>query len=383
MKPVRMLFLYVSFSSGHQRAAEAIMEAFKRLYPKVETKGLNSFNYVSPGVEKIVGRTYLEMLKRTPQIWGYLYDNRSVVEATAEIRSLLSRLNSGKFKKLINSFSPDVVVCTQAAPCAVISNLKRKQHKSLKLIAVITDFKAHAYWICDNVDLYIVPTNEVKSDLIKQGIDKDSIKVLGIPVDPKFQSIVAKTKARQNLKLNSDLTTILVMGGGQGFGPIKEILGELSLIKTHFQVIIIAGRNKKLYRSLRKMHKKFPFPVNVMGFTKRIEKVMDAADVIITKPGGMTASEALVKGLPMIIVDPIPGQEERNSQFLVKQKVALRIDDISDIHKIITELLHPSSILKQMSMRALDLSKPNAARDCSQVIMNLVDYKRLFVNITK
>lgn len=374
MNKVRIIFLYVSFSSGHQRAAEAIMEALNTLYPQVDARGLNSFSYAYPRIEKVLGKAYLEVLKRTPKLWGYLYDNRNVLEATVEIRDILSRLNSRKFRKIITGFAPHAVVCTQAAPCAVISNLKRRKHQSLKLVAVITDYKAHAYWMYDNVDLYIVPTEEVKADLVNYGIKKDRVKVLGIPIDPKFQTRGIKAKAKQSLKLNPDLNSILVMGGGQGFGPIGDILGELALVKPPFQTIIITGRNKKLYRNLKKIAGTFPFPLTLMSFTRKIEEVMDAADIIITKPGGLTSSEALAKGLPIIIVDPIPGQEERNSQFLVREKVALRIDNINDINKVISGLLNSPARLNQMSRRALNLSKSKAALDAAHAIMKLLHY---------
>jgi processive 1,2-diacylglycerol beta-glucosyltransferase len=349
------------------------MEALNAMYPQVDARGLDSFSYAYPRIQKVVGRTYLELLKRTPKLWGYLYDNRNVLEATVEIREVLSRLNSGKFRKIITGFAPHAVVCTQAAPCAVLSNLKRKQ-PWLKLVGIITDYKAHAYWAYNNVDLYIVPTQEVREDLLKYGIKRDRIKVLGIPIDPKFQVRGSKIRIRQQLKLNPNLTTILVMGGGQGFGPIGDILGELSKVKPPFQTIIVTGKNKKLYRSLKKINGTFSFPVKLMSFTRRIEEIMDAADIIITKPGGLTSSEALAKGLPIIIVDPIPGQEERNSQFLVKEKVALRIDDINDISKVISNLLNSPAKMNQMSLRAVGLSKPRAAIDAAQVIMKLLHY---------
>ncbi len=369
----RVLFLYVSFSSGHQRASEAIEDAFKKLYPAVETKGVNSFNYAYPVIEKVLGRTYFEILKRTPQLWGYLYDNKSILDATAEIRGLLSRLNSRKFRRLISDFSPDAVVCTQAAPCAVISKLKNQKAPFLKLVAVITDYRSHAYWVYNNVDLYIVPTKEVETDLIRCGIKKERVKILGIPIDPKFQNKGVKTKIRQSLNLNPHLVTILVMGGGQGFGPIEEILSELALVELPFQTIIIAGKNKRLYRNLKNIYQNLPFPVKLLSFTKNIDEIMEASDMIITKPGGLTSSEALVKGLPIIIVDPIPGQEERNSQFLIKNKVALRVDDENTLSEVISELLNFPSKLRQMRINALNLAKPDAAFTSAKVIMKLIN----------
>ncbi|MFH1783874.1 MAG: glycosyltransferase [bacterium] len=374
MRRIKALFLYVSFSSGHQRAAEAIMEAFGRRYPEVQTKGVNSFSYAHPGAERFVGRTYLEMLKRTPQLWGYLYDNKNVADATSEIRGLLGRLNLKKYTKLITGYSPDVVVCTQAAPCAAISNLKEKGHRSLRLVAVITDFKAHSYWLCEHVDIYIVPTFEVMADLMRKGVGRNKIHVLGIPIDPKFNVAQGKAKARHGLGMDPDLKTILVMGGGQGFGPMEDILKELSMVNEPFQAIVITGRNKKLYRKLKKTQDRLPYPVRVMGFTRHVEKVMDASDLIITKPGGMTSSEALAKGLPIIIVDPIPGQEERNSQFLVHEKVALRIDDIRRLHNLVSDLLSNDERLHRMKRRAFDVSRPNAAINSVEAIMDLVDY---------
>lgn len=367
----RVLFLYIVFSSGHQRAAEALKEAFNSLYPDILSLEINSFDYAYPVLGKMVRRTYTELIKRTPQIWDYLYDNRNIVDATAEIRELLSRLNSKKFRKLLENFEPDAIVCTQAAPCAVIAGLKKSHGVPSRLIAVLTDYKAHAYWIFKEVDLYIVATQQVKEDLIHRGIKQDRIKVTGIPIDPKFIPLLDQEKCRARLKLNPSLFTILIMGGGPGLGPIDEILKALKNIALPFQVIVITGRNKKLYHSLKKTCKKFTFPIKFLGYTKNIEKVMRASDIIITKPGGMTASEALATELPMIIVKPIPGQEEGNSRFLLDQNVALRLDNIKNLPSMITDLISHPVKLQRLKTHSKNLGRPDSAIQAARQIMNL------------
>ena len=215
----RVLFLYISESSGHQRAANAVQETLSLLAPSWETAGVDAFSVTYPIIGKLIARTYLEVLRHTPVLWDFVYDNPDVETATREIRDLLNLLSLPKMRALLKHHSPQALVCTQAAPCSVFAAEKRRGKLHIPLIAVITDFAIHAYWIHPEVDLYCVASEEARKYLIHQGLPASKIAVTGIPISPVFLRRVPKEQARCEFGLDPARPTILVMGGSQGLGP--------------------------------------------------------------------------------------------------------------------------------------------------------------------
>jgi len=366
----RILSLYVSASSGHQRAADAIGEALSIVAPKWETIGVDSFTYVYPNVGRLVSRTYLEILHRTPALWDFIYDNPDVEMATREARALLNLVSARKLKKLVSKYNPSAIVCTQAAPCSVFAAEKRRGRLSVPLIAVITDFAVHSYWVYNEVDLYCVPSEEVRRTLVKQGISSSRIAVTGIPISPVFLQHVPKERVRASLKLDPHRSTVLVMGGSQGMGPLQELISDL--VPLEAQILVLTGLNRDLFRSLSKRYAREK-RVRILGYTKTVHRLMDAADVLITKPGGLTSSEALAKGLPMVISNPIPGQEERNAAYLIRQGVAERADDPAEAAEVTSTLLRGSNKWKRMAERTTAIAMPYAAIEVARHIFRLAN----------
>ncbi|MFH1259267.1 MAG: glycosyltransferase [Elusimicrobiota bacterium] len=374
MREPKILFLYISVSSGHQQAAESIQKAIKEIVPEAKTLGLDSFNYAYPFVGKFIAGTYLQIVKRTPFLWDYLYDNPDVVTATQEIREVLNRLNSRKFKKLLASFHPSAVVCTQAVPCSVVAAAKRHRKINVPLIAVITDFAAHAYWVYKEVDAYVVANESTRRELMKKGIPEEKIYLFGIPINPVFNQQVGKEDARLSLGFKPNLPVLLVMGGSQGLGPIESILSALDWISIPFQVAVITGLNEKLRRSLKKDFAKSIHRFHIFGYIDGIDKFMEAADILITKPGGLTSSEALAKGLPMIIVNPIPGQEERNSSYLIKHGVAERADNLEELAHYVSDFFSHPVKLSRMRHQALSMAQPDAAYNTALLVLKQIGW---------
>jgi len=364
----RILFLYVSASSGHQRAADAIREALTLVVPTWETVGVDSFTYTYPTVGPLISRTYLEILHRTPALWDFIYDNPDVEMATREVRDLLNLVSARKLKKLVSRHNASAIVCTQAAPCSVFAAEKRRGKLSIPLIAVITDFAVHSYWVYKEVDLYCVPSEEVRKTLVRQGISSSRIAVTGIPISPVFLQHVPKERVRASLKLDPHRTTVLMMGGSQGMGPLQELIGDL--LPLDAQILVLTGLNRELFRTLSKYYKREK-RVRVLGFTKTVHRLMDAADLLITKPGGLTSSEALAKGLPMVISNPIPGQEERNAAYLIRQGVAERADEPGDVAAVSAALLRNSPRLRRMAERTRTIAMPYAAIEVARHIFRL------------
>jgi processive 1,2-diacylglycerol beta-glucosyltransferase len=335
----RVLILSVPKGSGHQQAANALEKAFRSYYPEVEVVNANFFDCTTnPFVERVVNRTYLTILKTTPEIWDYLYDNDRLAEWSAKFREYINKRNSAKFINFLVAYSPHAVICTQAFPCGVISAMKRNSQIKVPLVAVITDFEANTYWPNEGVDLYTVATEFTKDRLCARGIPESQVQILGIPVDQIFSMPCSPQQLREKIGISAHLKTVLVMGGSLGFGPIPEIIEELFQCQSEFQILVITGLNKKLEKELESFVSTAHHPLYIFGFIDNVNELMTISDLIITKPGGLTSTEALLQHLPMLIVKPIPGQEEKNSQFLVNLGVAIRTDEMNEVSSLVDSL---------------------------------------------
>jgi processive 1,2-diacylglycerol beta-glucosyltransferase len=365
----RVLFLYISMSSGHQRAANAIEEALSLLAPSWETSGVDAFSFAYPTIGKLIARTYLEILRHTPVLWDFVYDNPDVETATREIREVLNLISRRKMRSLIKTHNPAALVCTQAVPCSVFAAEKRNGKLHIPLIAVITDFAIHSYWVHPEVDLYCVASEEARRYLIHQGLSASKIAVTGIPISPSFLQRFPREQVRAELDLDPNRPTVLVMGGSQGLGPLQEMVDHLQ--SYSFQIVVTAGVDRDLFRHLQKRYAK-DRRVRVFGYTKMVNSLMDAADLLITKPGGLTSSEALAKNLPMIICNPIPGQEERNARYLLKQGVAEEAHEPEEIARLAQTLFHHPARLKRMSERTKEVATPYAAMEVARHVFRMI-----------
>lgn len=363
--------MYISEISGHHSATLAIEKAIKILQPQTEILNINAFHYTNPISEKLINRLYLGLIKRTPKIWDYLYDNPKVAKNIEKLKQTIHKHNSPKLKTLFDDFKPDAIVCTQAFPCGMVADFKKTYYSDIPLIAALTDYIPHSYWIYDSVNYYISPSDEVTRRLIKKGVEPTKIKTLGIPFDPKFNTDISKFEVRQKLRLDPDLPTLLIMGGGQGLGPIKTIIKSLDKVKLKLQEIIVVGTNKKLYRALKRRLKVYKKKLFIFGYVDNIDELMSVSDIIITKPGGITTAEALAKKLPMLIVKPIPGQEENNANYLTQKGVAIKLDRASKINEVIEDLLRDPDRLKRMRESAKTISRSNASLDIAKLLLNL------------
>lgn len=371
MPPERIILMYISEVSGHHNATLAIEKALKILRPESEILNINAFNYTNPISEKIINRLYMGVIKRTPQIWDYLYDNPVIVKNIEKIKEAVHKFNSPKLKNLFDKFKPDAVVCTQAFPCGMVADYKKTYHSDIPLVAVLTDYVPHSYWIYDNINYYISPSEDVSLRLEKKGVEPNKIKSLGIPFDPKFNEPVDRSKVFQKFKLAQNLATILIMGGGQGLGPIKTIVKSLEKVKKPIQEIVITGTNNKLYNSLRRKIKKYKKKILLFKYVNNINELMAISNIIITKPGGVTTAEVLAQHLPMIIVKPIPGQEVNNAVYLTEKGAAIRTEEPKEINTVIEDLFANPAKLKRLCEDATRISKPNASMDIARLLLEL------------
>ena len=363
--------MYISEVSGHRNAALAIEKALKILEPESEITNINAFNYTNPLAEKIVNSIYMGIIKVAPGIWDYLYDNPKVVKRLEKAKQNVHKNNSPKLKRLFDRLKPDLVVCTQAFPCGMVAYYKKKYRLNLPLVAVLTDYVPHAYWVYDAVNYYITPSDDVSSRLIKKGVPAEKVKALGIPFDPKFNETLEKSSILRKYKFSSNVPTILVMGGGQGLGPIKTIVKSLEKVRGDIQEIVVTGTNKKLYNSLKRKIKKYKKKIILFGYTQSINELMYISDLVVSKPGGVTTSEVLAKGKPMIIIKPLPGQEANNTAYLTQKGAALKIEDPGKINLAVEELIKNPYKLNNLCERAKQISKPNSSMDIARLLLKM------------
>ena len=317
----------------------------------------------------------MSVIKLSPGIWDAMYDNPKLVRRSQSIKKFLHNSSHDKIDRLFKKYNPDTVVCTQAFPCGMVADYKRKMGLKTKLVGVLTDFAPHSFWINEGVDYYIVPSLDTKERFIKKGLNPDSIKVYGIPMRSKFALQLDKGPIAKKLNFDPNVPTILIMGGGQGLGPIQSILKSLNKVKMNFQIIILSGTNKKILHSLNRIAKKSDKKIVIYEFANNVDELMELATLIISKPGGMTTSESLAKGLPMLIVNPLPGQEGRNTDFLIKKGIGIRIEDSNDVGEEVEILLKSPERLAAMSKAAYENAKPYAALNTAKLILGQTNGK--------
>ncbi|MBF0619228.1 MAG: glycosyltransferase, partial [Candidatus Omnitrophica bacterium] len=257
----------------------------------------------------------------------------------------------------------------QAFPCGMVADYKVVNKLDITLIGVLTDWAPHTYWINEGVDYYVVPSEDTKERFIKKGVPAEKIRVFGIPIRYNFAEKIDERAARISLGLDPAMPTVLVMGGGQGLGPMKDAVKELMKSPTPLQMIVIAGANLKLAKWLVKASKKSPKKIVHYDYASNVDVLMEAATLIVTKPGGMTTSECLAKGLPMVIINPLPGQEARNTDFLLEKGIGVHVHDVRDLADEVDLLLRSPERLSVMSKAAYENGKPYAADDIARLVM--------------
>lgn len=371
-----VLFLTASTGGGHLKAAEAVQEYIDIEYTDSRTLIVDTLKYISPIVDKLIVGSYLNTVRSTPNLYGMLYRRAETNESITDITKTFSHLMSSRLCSLIDSFQPSAIVCTHTLPVQMLSDLKRKNKVQIPLIAIVTDFVNHLFWKLDHVDAFVVAHEYIRQDMIRMGLDGKRIHTLGIPVSREFYRVPQRKTLLEEFGL-IDMPTALIMGGSLGFGEIKGIFQALLNCQRDLQIIAVTGTNAKLKKQLESCAINSYRPVRIFSYTERIADLMEIADFLITKPGGLTVSEALTKRLPMFLISPIPGQEEKNARFLINSGVAVRIMPDDNIDSILCQTLDNPLRLKHMKEMAGYLAKPGAAEDIALLVESLSSGRRL------
>jgi processive 1,2-diacylglycerol beta-glucosyltransferase len=359
---MKLLILHASAGNGHRRAAEALGEAARAAHHTVTLRDV--LDFTSPLYRSTYAQGYLRLVRSAPELWGYLYsqsDRHAQRPFDRRLRTLFNRLNTVSFWRFFRREAPDAVLCTHFMPLELIASLPPSKRQGLRLHGIVTDFAVHALWYATGVDAYYVATAEAQRQLVRRGQPENRILHMGIPILPPFALSCPPTEARTRLGLPPEIPLVLLLSGGYGVGPTVEIIRALAANSPPCQLVVIAGNNPTLESAARQAAQGAALPITVLGFTPIIHDYMDAADLIISKPGGLTSSEALAKGKPMMIVDPIPGQEQRNCEYLLENGCAVRLFDPPDAPWKIRALFADPPRLAALSANARRQGHPDAA----------------------
>jgi len=372
----RVLLLYIGDVSGHRQGARAIKQAFQQEYPGVTVKEENLFRHGNPFVRCSLDSLYYALIKLTPWFWDIIWDSKEVYWLTYLLRTLLYRMNYHRlYREVIKPFNPQVVICTHSLSCAICSTIKQEKNLDYLLIAVPTDFYLNPYWFYKNVNMYFLPQNNSSFNYLKQKIPRDKLQITGIPISPEFLKSKDRFYLRNKWQVKEDLFTILIMGGGQGWGALEEIVLALGKTLLPLQVLVVTGTNRSLKRNLCKIGSKLNFPFKVWGYVKEIDELMEISDLLITKPGGLTTAEALSKGLPMGIMDSIAGQERRNKKLLLEKALAFNLDSPEDVVSLVRRCIDSGFNRKLWEKRAKELARPYASQKIVHRIMKMLKDK--------
>jgi processive 1,2-diacylglycerol beta-glucosyltransferase len=370
----RILILSASAGAGHIRAAEALEKAIIQMRAAREVRHVDTLAYTNRVFRHLYSKAYLELVNGAPDVLGWLYDYLDQPWQNERRRLALDRLNTRPFVKLLEQYRPELTICTHFLPAEIISWLKAKKRLASRQAIIVTDFDIHAMWLCHYYEQYFVALDETRVHMEKLGVPPEKITVSGIPIDPVFAEVKDKRTMRQKHGLKPDRTTILVSAGGFGVGSIEHVIKSLLELQHPVQVVAIAGRNEELRERLSAMSAvavESRVDVKVVGYTTEMDEYMSAADFMLGKPGGLTTSEALAKGLVLIIVNPIPGQEERNSDHLLEEGVAIRCNNLPALAHKIDRLLDDPQRLAVMRSNVSRMARPRSASEIVSKLLSL------------
>jgi len=372
----RVLILSASAGAGHVRAAQAIEQAILQTSAAREVRHIDTLQYTSKLFRNLYSKAYIDMVNRMPDALGWLYDQLDKPWKNERRRLAFDKLNTRPFVRMLREHQPDITICTHFLPAEIISWLKAKRKLATRQAIVVTDFDVHAMWLCHHYEHYFVALDETREHLKKLGIPQEKISATGIPIDPVFAIQRDKVVMREKHGLDRDLTTILVSAGGFGVGPIRHLVSSLLELQHPVQVIAICGKNAELKRELEQasanVSRTSGHVMKVIGYTTEMHELMAASDILLGKPGGLTTSEALAAGLIFVIVNPIPGQEERNSDHLLEEGVAIRCNNLPVLAYKIDRLLDDPRRLAEMQANSSRLARPRAAFDIIEKLGNYV-----------
>ncbi len=366
---MKVIILTMSTGNGHHIASNALKDYLKS--QDINVKVVDAYKFFNKQLSTLLEKGYLFSTKYIPHIYGKFYT--SIENHNPDSRLTWSTFTNGivarQFAKYISAQNPDVVISTHSLAAVLMTEYKRKKLVDTKTIGIVTDFCVHPYWDMTNMDYYITANEHIKDMLAKKGISAEKILPYGIPIDLKFAHKRDKSDARRTLGMENK-KTIFIITGSMGFGNTEKYIRALDEIDDDFQIISVCGRNEHMKKRIDNIHLRKK--IYNFGFVDNVDVIMDASDVIVTKPGGLTVSEAIAKELPIILVDPIPGQEDRNRDFLINNSLAVGVSHTAPIDEVIHQLVSCDERTSQIRRMQSILGRPFAAKTLGDFVIKLI-----------
>lgn len=370
---MKILIFYAAYGGGHLSAANSIKQYLDENYKDVQTNLVDCIKYINKGIDKVTTFAYNEMAKKAPWAWGKIYSH-SQKGAMSHISNMANKVMSIKLNKLFEEYNPDIVISTHPFGSQMTAFLKSKGKTNCKLASVMTDFASHDQWLVGHeyIDFIFVSHEGMKKEIISKGINSSKIYATGIPLSNRFLGHFDKSEIKKSFELSLNKKTILFFGGGEfGLGKDKTIKifnSFLENIKDDYQLVVISGKNKKMQEQFEKQAQGNS-NVKVYGYTNKVPELMSISDLVVTKPGGLTITESLSSGLPIVVINPIPGQEVENAEFLEKKGVAIWIKKNDNPDQIISSLLKDKEKLKQMRINSKLMAKKHSTENICKIIL--------------
>lgn len=372
----KILILYGAYGGGHLAAANSIANHIKENYPDIEVESIDCIEYINKYVNKLTTATYKELAKKMPWMWGMIYNNANE-GLVSKVSTYSNKVMAVKLKNLINESNPDLVISTQPFCSQMCSYLKKKRKITCEIATVMTDFHIHNQWLYlpENENTFFVSNNSMKEALIEKEVPEKNIHVTGIPISPRFSEEYNRLEIFNELKLDPNKFTILFFAGGEfGLGrkTARFVLRAMIRLLKNAQVIAISGKNTKMFNAFNNIVERTNSNdrIKVIKYSKKIPELMSISNVVLTKAGGLTVSESLASHLPIVLISPIPGQEEENAEFLTDQNLALWPKTNKEILYTLKSFVRKPENLEKMKEKTYEFAKPNATKDICEILIN-------------
>jgi len=353
-----------------------VRSALGDIDPAIECETVDSYEYAASVFAKVVADGYIGMVKTVPRIYAYFYGRVERARKIPTARRFVNAHTAANLHAFVERMKPDLVVCTHAFPCGVMSEYKRHFDPTLPVVGIVTDYVVHPFWLYPNIDTYAVATPEMERTLLARGILPERVLLSGIPVDARFgEPRLGKRGLRAELGLPLDRHIVLIMGGGIGIGPLDTMMRALGSVREPLAAAVIVGRNGRAEKRVLEAAERTSYPLRVFGFVENVFDFMHASDVLLSKPGGLTSSEALAARLPMVLVKPLPGPEERNARYLLAREAVLAASG-GEISSTVANLLGSPARRCALQAKIEGLRRPDAALAVARRIAVLLDRRR-------
>lgn len=366
----RILIMSASVGSGHVRAADALARVFRGRADVEEVFCDDALEHTNPLYKEINSSLYAVLAELAPDFLGWWYERTNDPWRSDRLLRAIELLNTRPLVEFIKDFRPTSVVCTHFTPAGVMAHLIAKEKINAQLSVVVTDFHFHAFWIVRAFHWYFVAHEEDKVHMQALGFPGERIRVTGIPIDPAFSEPVDRRAVCARFDLHPDRPTLLVSAGALGVSPASVVVKRLLELGDQVQAVVICGKNQKLKSEIEDTVAGKSGTYRVIGYTTEMAELMAVSHLLLSKPGGLTTSEALARGLPMVVLDPVGGQEERNAEFLLENGAAIACSESTLLSYKVGKLLQDRDRLKQMSENAKRLGRPYAARDIASFVLH-------------